>query len=62
VIGLTISAVTSLANLAWTRRSTHMPAGPSFSAGAAITVLYGDVLIDTVFPGVRLWQDTLAHW
>lgn len=41
--------------LSWTRRSTYLPFGPSLALGAATWLLYGDVILAWLFPGLIVW-------
>lgn len=51
-----IGSVASLVHLAWTRRRTYLPYGPSLALGAVIYVLWGDWIAINLMPGVALWM------
>lgn len=58
LIGSLIGSIAALVHLAWTRRRAYLPMGPAFALGAAVYVLYGDVLLRSIFPGIALWTET----
>jgi leader peptidase (prepilin peptidase)/N-methyltransferase len=53
LVGSLTGSFVALGHLAWTRRRTYVPVGPSLAWAAALYVLWGDVLLHRFFPGLE---------
>jgi leader peptidase (prepilin peptidase)/N-methyltransferase len=52
LLGSLLGVTLALVHLAWTRRRSYLPLGPSLALAATVYLLYGDVLLDRLFPGI----------
>jgi len=60
-----LGSIAGIAATVWKRRRVYLPFGPSLAASAMLFVLYGDVLLERLFPGLGafplLLQELLAR-
>ncbi len=62
LVGSLVGSVVGIAVMILQRRRVTLPMGPPLAFGAAVYVLFGDVLLQSLFPGMVHWPELIAWW